>query len=233
MEFGNINLIKPTFRKLAGSLSVVLSELLEIDFIKLIYSLPIFSRKDIFNETFSFTVSVRDLTDDSIDPINYEVEIQAFNGTEATLSVDWTPDTSGDHNISVKLDSGNDVDEYDDDNNDNEYTVSIGERFPELGINNGTYSFEQEDDWLVEIFEFHNNTLSFDVNNFDHHEEVDNATVNVYVTLEGGSEILLYNFTDIRVPSGTLEENSTVAIPGSTSLNFIWNPDLFGNYHFR
>ena len=188
---------------------------------------------DIFNETFSFTVSVRDLTDDSIDPINYEVEIQAFNGTEATLSVDWTPDTSGDHNISVKLDSGNDVDEYDDDNNDNEYTVSIGERFPELGINNGTYSFEQEDDWLVEIFEFHNNTLSFDVNNFDHHEEVDNATVNVYVTLEGGSEILLYNFTDVRVPSGTLEENSTVAIPGSTSLNFIWNPDSFGNYHFR
>ena len=182
----------------------------------------------------SFTVIVRDLTDDSIDPTSYSVQITENDELFVVLSINWTPETPGEHNISVEVDSDDDVDEYDEDDNNNGYFyVSVGDRLPELGINNGTHSFEQEDDWLVDIFEFHNNTLSFDVNNFDHHEEVDNATIHVYLTKEGDDEILLHNFTGIRVPSGTLEENSTQAIPGNTNLNLVWNPDSFGNYTFR
>ena len=143
-----------------------------------------------FDQTFSGETSTIE------DPRFYAI---AEAGSAAQFNITWQPEEVGTYQITVFLDSDNDIEEYSDEDNTVSREVTVRPHTPELTINEfRNISVNPTDYWLEDIYTDHEINLTTHILNEDYVVEANSVRVGYYDLPENGNETLIgYAFIDV------------------------------------
>ena len=143
-----------------------------------------------FDQTFSGETSTIE------DPRFYAI---AEAGSSAQFNITWQPEEVGTYQITVFLDSDNDIEEYSDEDNTVSREVTVRPHTPELTINEfRNISVNPTDYWLEDIYTDHEINLTTHILNEDYVVEANSVRVGYYDLPENGNETLIgYAFIDV------------------------------------
>ena len=143
-----------------------------------------------FDQTFGGETSIIE------DPRFYAI---ADAGSGAQFNITWQPEEVGTYQITVFLDSDNDIEEYSDEDNTVSRELTVRPHTPELTINEFLkISVDPTDYWLDDIYTDHEINLTTYILNEDYVVEANSVRVGYYDLPENGNETLIgYVFIDV------------------------------------
>ena len=120
-------------------------------------------------------------------------------GSTAQFNITWQPEDVGTYQITVFLDSDNDIEEYSDNDNTISREVRVRPHTPELTINEfRNISVDPTDYWLDDIYADHEINLTTHILNEDYVVEANSVRVGYYDLPENGNETLIgYAFINV------------------------------------
>ena len=143
-----------------------------------------------FDQTFGGETSIIE------DPRFYAI---ADAGSGAQFNITWQPEEVGTYQITVFLDSDNDIEEYSDEDNTVSRELTVRPHTPELTINEFLkISVDPTDYWLDDIYTDHEINLTTYILNEDYAVDANSVRVGYYDLPENGNETLIgYVFIDV------------------------------------
>ena len=154
-------------------------------------------------------------------------------GAPAQFNITWQPDEVGLFQINIYLDSGEDIEEFNEDDNVFSQEVYVREHTPELTLNEfRNISVDPVDYWLEDIFTSHEVNLTTYILNEDYVTSASSVRVGYYDLPENGTESLIgYAFID-NIDNAT--RNGEEIFGGTESATVTWSSetgtDILGNH---
>ena len=157
-------------------------------------------------------------------------------GSPAQFNITWQPDGIGLFQIKIYLDSGDDIEEFNEDDNIFSQEVNVREHTPELTLNEfRNISIDPVDYWLDDIFADHEVNLTTHILNVDYVASAASVRVGYYDLPENGTETLIgYAFID-NIDNATRNgdeifggtEPATVSWSSETGTSILGNHTIF------
>ncbi len=154
-------------------------------------------------------------------------------GAPAQFNITWQPDKVGTYEITITLDSGSDIEEFNEDDNTFSMEFYIREHTPELTLNVfRNITVNPTDYWLDDIYSGHEVNLTTYILNEDYATSASSVRVGYYDLPQNGTESLIgYAFID-TLENATRNGNEIFA--GTDSATVTWRSDsgteILGNH---
>ena len=151
----------------------------------------------------------------------------------AQFNITWQPEIVGTYQITITLDSGNDIEEFEEGDNVFSGEVRVRAHTPELTLNEfRNITVDPVDYWLDDIYSDHEVNLTTYILNEDYVTAASSVRVGYYDFPENGTETLIgYAFID-NLDNATQNGNEIFA--GTESATVTWTPEtgtaLLGNH---
>ncbi|MCS5551548.1 MAG: hypothetical protein NZ811_08550 [Gammaproteobacteria bacterium] len=181
-----------------------------------------------------FYIEFRQILNGNVSTIdNVQMRAIVGQGQSAHLNISWVPDEVGDYTIEIILDSGEQIDELNEDDNVFDNQVTIRAHTAELTLDQArNITINPNDSWLVFPYQNHDITLIVNIWNQDYAVEANDVRVGFYDLPEGGNESLIgYSFID-NLANAT--RRGEAIIPGTNETSIVWDQSsgtgIIGNH---
>ena len=181
-----------------------------------------------FKITFEQTIDGQ--TDTIDDPRIYTI---IDPGAPGQFNITWQPNEVGNYEITITLDSGNDIEEFNEDDNVFSREFYVRAHTPELTLNEfRNITVDPVDYWLDDIYSGHEVNLTTFILNEDYVTSASSVRVGYYDLPENGTETLIgYAFIE-TIENATRNGNEIFA--GTDSATVTWKSDtgtnILGNH---
>ena len=155
------------------------------------------------------------------------------SGAPGQYNITWQPEQVGTYEITITLDSANDIEEFNEDDNIFSMEFYVRAHTPELTLNEfRSIIVNPVDYWLDDIYSDHEVNLTTFILNEDYVESANSVRVGYYDLPENGTETLIgYAFIDSL---GNASRNGEEIFAGTDSATVTWKPDtgtsILGNH---
>ena len=154
-------------------------------------------------------------------------------GTPGQFNITWQPEVVGTYQITITLDSGDDIEEFDEGDNVFSGEVRVRAHTPELTLNEfRNITIEPVDYWLDDIYSDHEVNLTTHILNEDYVTAASSVRVGYYSLPENGTETLIGYAIIANLDNATQNGNEIFA--GTESATVTWTPEtgtnLIGNH---
>ena len=149
-------------------------------------------------------------------------------GAPAQFNITWQPDVVGTYQITITLDSADDIEEFEEGDNVFSGEVRVRAHTPELTINEfRNITGDPLDYWLDDIYSNHEVNLTTYILNEDYVTSASSVRVGYYDIPENGTETLIgYSFID-NLDNAT--RNGEEVFAGTESATVTWTPETGTN----